>query len=726
LPRLAAVLMPVLFAVQAAALLMISPASGQVARQAGTLAADTILFSADQATTDPETGEVLAQGNVVMQHDGYRLEADRVRYNDRTGIATASGNVLIVDPDGAALRATRVELKAELRAGVIENALLILKDGSRVAARRGERFADGDSELERAVYSPCTICQDDPSDTPVWQLKAVKIVHDTNSRRLIYEDAFLELFGFPVLYTPFFSHPDPGVERDSGFLVPDIRTREELGVVLELPYHWSISPSQSLTVTPIVTTESSPVLAMEYRKHFGFGVYEFAGSVTHDDQPSEAITGIDDDGFRGHILSRGLFLHDDVWQSDYQIHLASDDTFLRLFDFSEEDTLTSFYRLDGRIDRTQVRLEMLGFQGLRIEDRGGKTAHALPMIDVSHRLKPEILGGRVDARFNAVSLLRTSGADTRRATASVQWSRDFITSMGQKVALDALLRGDVFDVDDADQFDDPLFAGATGTTARGIARLSATFSWPFISHAGGVEQVIEPVLQLAALPGASNSGGLPNEDSRSIELNAGNLFALNRAPGFDIWEAGSRVTYGLKYSLFAGDFGLDAMAGQSLRARELRDIFDDGTGLRGHSSDLIGKIGLSWRELASLSYEVQFDDSSMAARRHEIWASGGGERFNLDFGYLRIDRDLAIPDRVNREEIRFDAWLEAVEDWRLFGGLIYDLGGPDDPVEWETGIFYSQDCCVDIGVTVRKRFTQDRDIEPGTSVIFRIRFRGLG
>ncbi len=690
------------------------------------MAADTILFSADQATTDPETGEVLAQGNVVMQHDGYRLEADRVRYNDRTGIATASGNVLIVDPDGAALRATRVELKAELRAGVIENALLILKDGSRVAARRGERFADGDSELERAVYSPCTICQDDPSDTPVWQLKAVKIVHDTNSRRLIYEDAFLELFGFPVLYTPFFSHPDPGVERDSGFLVPDIRTREELGVVLELPYHWSISPSQSLTVTPIVTTESSPVLAMEYRKHFGFGVYEFAGSVTHDDQPSEAITGIDDDGFRGHILSRGLFLHGDVWQSDYQIHLASDDTFLRLFDFSEEDTLTSFYRLDGRIDRTQVRLEMLGFQGLRIEDRGGKTAHALPMIDVSHRLKQDILGGRVDARFNAVSLLRTSGTDTRRATASVQWSRDFITSMGQKVALDALLRGDIFDVDDADQFDDPLFAGATGTTARGIARLSATFSWPFISHAGGVEQVIKPVLQLAALPGASNSGGLPNEDSRSIELNAGNLFALNRAPGFDIWEAGSRVTYGLKYSLFAGDFGLDAMAGQSLRARELRDIFDDGTGLRGHSSDVIGKIGLSWRELASLSYEVQFDDSSMAARRHEIWASGGGERFNLDFGYLRIDRDLAIPDRVNREEIRFDAWLEAVEDWRLFGGLIYDLGGPDDPVEWETGIFYSQDCCVDIGVTVRKRFTQDRDIEPGTSVIFRIRFRGLG
>ena len=64
----------------------------------------------------------------------------------------------------------------------------------------------------------------------------------------------------------------------------------------------------------------------------------------------------------------------------------------------------------------------------------------------------------------------------------------------------------------------------------------------------GGTQTITPRVQLVASPRAVNNG-IPNEDSRSIELEDINLFDLNRFPGFDRWEGGSRVTYGLQYTL---------------------------------------------------------------------------------------------------------------------------------------------------------------------------------
>jgi len=685
-----------------------------------------VTFTSDFANVDPETGELVARGDVVMLYQGYRLEAQLVRYNERTGLAVAEGGVTLTDPDGAKIMAPKMELNGPARAGIMEHALLIMAEGERLAASRAQRFADGDSRLDRAVFSPCPACQEDPTATPIWQIAAVEVIHDRDSRRLIYDNAFLEVFGVPVAWLPYFSHPDPTVDRASGFLIPQVRTRDELGAVFEIPYHWAISESQDATLTPIFTTKESPALAASYRHHLGYGRYSVSGAFTFDDQPSEALTGENDDGLRGFIFSDGRFVHGKDWQSTYQLRWASDDTFLRIYDFTNADTLISNYKLEGILGRTYIKGEMLGFKGLRLEDVDGLTAHALPLIDINYLSKPGVLGGSFEARLNAVSLLRTDGADTRRATLSTGWRAPFTSNWGHKVVLDAYLEGAVYDVRDADNFDDPAFAGDGGTELRGVARASATISWPFSSFAGGVEQIIEPVVQLVASPEDLNDSAIPNEDSRSFALGRSNLFSLDRTPGFDLVESGSRVTYGLRYKLFAGDFSLEAMAGQSLRSEELTDFFPEGAGATGNLSDVVGEIGLTYKELGSLVYQVQLDQDNLSARRHEVFAETGNEWFGLDVGYVRIERGLALDDRIDREEIRFNASVEAVENWTLFGGLIHEIQGNAEPIEWESGVLFNNDCCLELGVTVRKRFTRDRDVEPGTSVILRIRLRNLG
>ena len=47
-----------------------------------------------------------------------------------------------------------------------------------------------------------------------------KITHDKIKKDLIYENAVLKIYDIPVLYFPKFFHPDPTVERRTGFLQP--------------------------------------------------------------------------------------------------------------------------------------------------------------------------------------------------------------------------------------------------------------------------------------------------------------------------------------------------------------------------------------------------------------------------------------------------------------------------------------------------------------------------
>src|SRR3546814_14862546 len=94
-----------------------------------------------------------------------------------------------------------------------------LPDNSRLIANSGVR-REGSMEVERAIYSPCNLCAEDPRRAPIWQIRAVRVIHDEENKNIIYRDAFLDIFGIPVAYTPYFSHPDPSVERRSGFLFP--------------------------------------------------------------------------------------------------------------------------------------------------------------------------------------------------------------------------------------------------------------------------------------------------------------------------------------------------------------------------------------------------------------------------------------------------------------------------------------------------------------------------
>ncbi len=688
-----------------------------------------IELSAANLVYDQISGDVTARGNVFIERNGYTLEADTVYYNELTGIVRAVGNVRIIDPDGNILLLDEVELTSNLREGFVSNVRFILSDGSRLAARDGQRMIGRQTTLNFAAFTPCQmVCVrgERVKKNPQWQLKAVRVVHDAEKRRLYYKDAFLELFGVPILYLPYLSHPDPTVERASGFLAPEIAQRRETGVALSLPYYFAISPSMDATLTPILTTKEGLVLAGQFRRRLAIGQIQFDGSGTYVDERdiNNVKTGKND--FRGHFFATGEFTHSDVWRSHYQFNIASDDTYLRRYGFSKLDTLTSEFQSEGFYGRSYVSLRSLWFQGLRVEDIQGLTAYALPMIDYSFVGKPDKRGGVIRANVNALALHRSAGMDTRRLSTSSSYSIPYTNDLGQVFRLSANMRFDAYDIRDSSRPDIPVFAGIDGSKTRFLPHLTGSFRWPFIKIGATQVQTFEPIFSFVVARKGGNPPEISNEDSRTFELTDTNIFSENRFPGIDRFESGSRLNYGGKWSLQGDGMDLALMVGQSFRFNDDITIFPDGTGLSGNFSDFVGRFDIGLGDYIDFAHRFRLDKDTFRVRRNEIdIIFGNGEPFSMTVSYFQLNRNRQAEGIQDTEEIRMSVRYRVRKNWTIFGDITQNLTNGRDAIAHGIGVLY-RDECIDFSLFWQRSFTQDRDIVPGSSIQFRIRLKHLG
>jgi LPS-assembly protein len=237
-------------------------------------------LSADSMTYDRELGLITASGNVQITYDGRLLIADKITYNQKTGIVRAIGNASLTETNGEVLLGDRFEITGDLKDGVIYNIGLVLADRSRVAGSGARRSNGIKTEVSNAVYSPCNLCEEDPEAAPLWQLKAVRVIHNTEEKRIEYRDAWLEVFGVPVVYTPYLSHPDPTVKRRSGLLAPTFSSSSELGFRIQTPYFWAIDEFQDATFTPLITTDGGSGAILEYNRNFEKGIIRANGSLS--------------------------------------------------------------------------------------------------------------------------------------------------------------------------------------------------------------------------------------------------------------------------------------------------------------------------------------------------------------------------------------------------------------------------------------------------------------
>ena len=154
-----------------------------------------VLFSADEVNYDDQYGLVIARGNVELTQGSRTVLADMVSYNERTDTVTASGHVSMLQDTGDVVFGNYVELTDSMREGFIQDIRMLLADRSRLAGNTARRTDGNRTEIRRGVYSPCDLCKDDPTQPPIWQLSAAKVIHDKDEQKVEYENVTLDLGG---------------------------------------------------------------------------------------------------------------------------------------------------------------------------------------------------------------------------------------------------------------------------------------------------------------------------------------------------------------------------------------------------------------------------------------------------------------------------------------------------------------------------------------------------
>ena len=699
-----------------------------------------VAFSADQLIYDENADTVTATGDVRMNREGYNLRADSVVWSRTTGEVRAIGDVRVISPAGDIAYGDSVVLEDNLRDGIVENLLLVLEDGGRLAAIQARR-ENGLTILDRAAYTPCAVVTPEgcPKD-PTWQINAVRVVHDPVRHRISYQGATLNLFGMPVLGLPGLSHPDGSQGGGSGLLVPEVRFSRRNGLELSVPYYLRLAPNRDATFTPHVYSDVLPMLEAEYRQLTSLGAFQLRGYVTHGSRleldPLALPAPGGNEGWRAYLEGNGRFQLSPAWSITGSARYVTDRTFLRRYDISRDDRLRSMINAERIGTDSYISIAGWAFQGLRITDVSGQQPIALPAIDAHWRRPEAYFGGRVELQANSLAILRPEGQDSQRAFASARWDRRSITSLGQELTLTAYARGDLYHANDTGLTQTIIYRGTEGWSGRFIGALAADLRWPLVGEFLNGTQRLTPRLQFVASPPTENMD-IPNEDARSVELEDSNLFALNRFPGYDRWEDGLRVTYGADWAADLPGVSIRANIGQSYRLNTRATILPPGTGLSDRFSDFVGRTNVRVGRRVNLVHRFRLDKDNLAIRRNEIDAVIGGRQTYATIGYLRLDRDIdqSIEDLRDREEVRFGGRVRFARYWSVFGSTVVDLTNRDEdplsladgfePVRHRLGILYDDEC-IELGLTWRRDYETTGDASRGNTFLIRVALKNLG
>ena len=707
-----------------------------------------MLVQATEVDYDYNNSRVSAVGNVQLFYNGTSVEADKVIYDQKTKRLHAEGNIRMTDVDGKITYADILDLSDDYRDGFVDSLHVDTADATRMAATRADRSSGNYTVFENGVYTACAPCKDDPKKPPLWQVKAVRIIHNQLDKMLYFENAQLEFFGVPLAYIPYFSAPDPTVKRKSGFLTPGISSNTTYGYAVEVPYYWAIAPDYDATFNPRFMSQQGVLMQAEFRQRLMDGSYQIRAYGIDQLDPGAFAGQVGDRDFRGGVETKGEFALNDKWVWGWEGIVLSDYMLLSDYRLSVyKDAFSSFLTLPTEAT-SQIFLTGVGNRSyfdartifyLSLSGAQTQVPVVWPVVDYSNVINHSVLGGEVSYKTNFTNLTRTDAvfdpitaaaaangscvantADSAqsitkqncllrgmpgtytRASAEVDWRRSFTDSAGEIWTPFASLRADAINADISNQPGVSSFLPVGDTQAlRMMPTVGLEYRYPFINVQPWGSTTIEPIAQVIIRPNESYAGKLPNEDSQSMTFDTSNLFEVDKFSGWDRVEGGGRANAGVQATTqFDRGGSITAVFGQSyqlfgLNSFAVQDVTNTAvdSGLQTPKSDYVASLAYSPNRTYTLAMRARFDQATGEVQRFETEASANFDRWSVSilYGDYAAQPDLGFLTR--REGILVSGSVKVAANWVAQGAARWDLVA-NQINQYVVGAGYVDDCFV--------------------------------
>lgn len=726
-----------------------------------------MLIEADTLVYDNDNQTVTAVGAVQIEYDGNRLVAQRVAYHRKSGRLVASGNVEIVQKDGTKIFADEIDVTDDFRDGFVNALRVETVDKTYFAAESADRKGGVLTTFNNGVYTACEPCEERPDKAPIWRIKARKIIWNGKAKTVRFEDSRFEFFGFPIAYLPVFEVADPTVKRKTGFLLPGITYKSQLGTGVNVPFYIALSPTYDLTLQGRYYTRQGFLGQAEWRQRFNNGQYNLKIAGIRQNEPDAFDAGTIDRGtdidprrFRGMIASKGDFTINPRWSFGWDVMIQSDRNFSRTYNIDgyNQQVQHSQVYLTGLNDRNYFDLRAYRFQAQDSKVTSTRSAEqpwVLPTLDYSFIPDEPVAGGELDINVNARTIYRNEldevstlpavrgiEGTSSRLTAEAEWKRTFISDGGLVITPLLAFQADATFVNQSSASVNAINAMATtnGVAAdmrsafyRYMATIGLDLRWPVLFSATSSTHILEPVVQVFARPSElyAETLGIPNEDAQSFVFDATTLFERDKFSGYDRIEGGTRANVGFRYTgSFGGGWTANALFGQSYHLAGVNsfaspDLVNVGasSGLETDTSDFVGLVGLASPNGLSGSVSARLDEQTLEVRRAELKAGWSGGPLSLSAKYAYIQAQPAYGFSDDRHEVSLRGSARVHENWRVFAAGTYDLQN-EILAKDSFGFSYDDECFSYAMTFSEKRDSTTRDVSQ--SVGFNLSFRTIG
>nr|WP_204330145.1 LPS-assembly protein LptD [Rhizobium phaseoli] len=713
-----------------------------------------LLLSANELLYNRDADLVSAVGGVQINYAGYKMVAQKVEYNQKTGRMMALGNVELVSPDGNRIYADNLDVTDNFADGFLNSLRIETADNTRIVAESGQRVGGTMMILNKGVYTACLPCAEDPKRAPFWQVKAKRVIQNGVTHTIRLERARFELLGHPIAFLPFIEVPDNTVKRKSGFLFPTMSLSQNLGFGLSVPYYYVISPSMDATVTGTGYTAQGFLIEGEFRQRFENGTHILRVAGIDQAKPDNFSSGTSDAeaSQRGMVASKAEFRINPRWTFGWDVMMQSDNNFSKTYklrDFTGTDRTNQIY-LTGLGKRNYFDMRAFYFD-VQDADRTNtaekQQAIVYPSLDYHYVAPQPLAGGELSADVNLTNISRThddfytvDGFDrfrglkgqTSRLTTELQWKRTYVTPTGLVITPLLAARGDAF----ALNMDDP--TGYAGNYSDGNSATRSMFTaglemrYPILMTTDNSTHILEPIAQIYARPDEQLAGRLPNEDAQSFVFDATSLFDRDKFSGYDRVEGGTRANLGVQYTgTFDSGYKLHGIFGQSYQIAGQNSFATDDlvnvgaeSGLETTRSDYVGLGGIETPFGVSVTGSYRLDEKNFEFRRGDLTTAYENDTFSTQMTFTHLSAQPEYGFAADNDELQTSSKIKFKDYWSIFGGIAWDLN--NDVISRRTlGLSYDDECTI---FTIAYTDSRDSDDETASdwTIGARLTFRTLG
>ena len=642
-----------------------------------------IEITADTIEVLKDDNKINATGNTIIQTEEFLSTSDSLIYDKNLESIKTSGNIIIKDNlENYYFFDDFVSDKGFNKANGT-NTRIRLSDGTRIVGKSFIRTDSNINEINNAEYTPCLQNNYILKNCPGWKLSAKKVIHDEERQNIYYEGAILSILNVPILYSPFFSHPDPTVKKRSGLLMPTISSDNNLGNTFSIPYFYNISSNYDLTFTPTFQSKADDYYSVNYRHLTKNHLFNINSSISNNESNA---------GTKNHLFIDGE-VKNPYGKFDYKIETSNNDTYLRKNQINEQTIFTSGLNFTKEMNNSLLDFSSYIYKHLNNSNEQ-KWEYIYPKINYDIYNYKDPVSKTIWSISNSFLNYRTIDKEYEQQLSSEILSTEVQVSKQTGLKFENTIQNRLaYYNDSANNFNQ----------LRIFPQISSKISFPLSKSKKNRTEILEPVIMPILAP--------YNNYSNDQSISNGNIFSLNRETSLSQWESGPRINYGLNWLVSNENLTVNTSFGQSTKIKK-----DSTTEI---SNYFIGNT-LDFGSIGYIKSDIIID-------RQDLYLKDNNINSSLDFDKIKFgfDYDYETSNKIKTsEQISIGAKVNFYKDTNLIMSARKNLMS-DKSIGNAFGIHYENDCLA-INIDYFRDFTAIDDIKNSRGFSFTITLKPFG